>query len=70
MSDDKRHSIAISVGPEATLETTARGYESSITVVGDGGIEFYIDAFRACLVAAGFTTDTAGRLMLVERGDE
>lgn len=66
MNDDRTHAIAISVGAWATMETTAQGYDSSITVVGDGGIDFYLDAFRAALVASGFAVGVAARLQLVE----
>lgn len=41
-----------------------------ITAHGDGGIEHWLDTFKAALVAAGYAMDTAKRVQLVEDGDE
>ena len=39
---------------------------ADLLVAGDGSIDHMVDSFQAALVAAGFSTDTAGRLSLVE----
>ena len=36
--------------------------QAAVTLHGDGGLEWYVDAFRTALVAAGFAMDTAKRL--------
>ncbi len=41
---------------------------ADLLVAGDGSIDHMVDSFQAALVAAGFSTDTAGRLNLVEPG--
>lgn len=35
---------------------------SSLTLEGDGGIEFFFDVFKLTLLAAGFALDTAKKL--------
>lgn len=40
-----------------------------ITAHGDGGIEHWLNTFRAALVAAGYAMGTAKRVRLVEEGD-
>jgi len=40
---------------------------ASVSVTGDGSIDHMIDTFRAALVAAGFSSDTASRLDLIEQ---
>lgn len=39
--------------------------QTKLTMAGDGSIEFFLDAFRAALVAHGFTPQTAQRLDLI-----
>ena len=41
-----------------------------ITAHGDGGIEQWLDTFKAALVAAGYALYTAKRIRLVEDEDE
>lgn len=38
----------------------------SVSTEGDGGLDQYIDAIRAALVAMSFTPQTAARLKIVE----
>ena len=69
MKIDRSHAIAIHIGPDADLDSCVEGQDASIYVSGDGSIDYYIDAFRAALVAAGFSTVVAGRLQLAEDGE-
>lgn len=39
---------------------------SGVTVEGDGSIDHILQAFAAALVAAGFATDTAAKLVTLE----
>ena len=60
MDDYYTHSISITL-----TERYPHGKQveqAAVTLHGDGGLEWYVDAFRTALVAAGFVTDTAKRL--------
>ena len=59
-----------------TIEITIRGnyphgvkQHSSVSISGDGGIDHMIDAFKAALIAAGFTAKTVQRIFVEDRGD-
>jgi hypothetical protein len=39
---------------------------ASVSVSGDGSIDHMLDTFKASLVSAGFSADTASRLGLIE----
>ena len=64
---DERPTHAITI-------TVASNYQhgpapvATLTMHGDGSIDHFCDAFQAALVAAGFTTATAGTLRV--SGDE
>lgn len=38
----------------------------SVTVTGDGDIEHFLTTFQAALVASGFATDTAQKLVILK----
>lgn len=42
---------------------------ASVTLAGSGNLDHMLDAFKAALVAAGFSTETAARLDVVEGGN-
>lgn len=57
-----------------TIEITIHGnyphgvkQHSSVSISGDGGIDHMIDAFKAALIAAGFTAKTAQRIFVEDR---
>lgn len=48
---------------------------ATVTLAGDGSLDHMLDAYRAALVAAGYSPDTARRLevcdaMMVRRGED
>ncbi len=62
--DDLTHAITVVVSgryPHGREQPQA-----SVTVNGDGGIGHALDAFRAALVAMGFSAAVAGRLTVEE----
>jgi hypothetical protein len=63
MNDDFTHTVSITVsGNYAHGPKT----HSSVIVSGDGGIDHMLDAFKAILVASGYSADTANRLGISE----
>jgi hypothetical protein len=41
----------------------------SLEISGDGGLDHMLDTFRAALVAAGFSTEVASRLDILESSE-
>jgi hypothetical protein len=62
------HTITINVSARYPHGSIAQGCTAEVTRTGDGSIEWFIDSFRAALVANGFSGETADRLELSERG--
>lgn len=64
--DDLTHTIEITIHgnyPHGVKQ------HSSVSISGDGGIDHMIDAFKAALIAAGFTDKTVQRIFVEDRGD-
>ena len=58
-TDELTHTVTITVTgnyPHGSKQ------QASVSMSGDGGLDHMLDAFRAALVAAGFSTDTAAKL--------
>lgn len=60
MSDSLTHTVTVTV--TGKYPHGQQQVHASVTVAGDGSLDHMIDAFQAALVAAGFATDTAGRI--------
>lgn len=59
MNDDLTHTVTITVTgkyPHGSRE------HCSVTLAGGGDLDHMIEAFKASLVAAGFSTETAAKL--------
>lgn len=57
--DELTHSVTVTVNGKYPH---GEKQHASVTMSGDGGLEHMISAFRAALVAAGFSTDAAASL--------
>ena len=63
MTDDLTHTVTITVTgkyPHGSRE------HCSVTLAGDGDLHHMIEAFKASLVAAGFSMETAAKLDALE----
>ena len=59
MNDDMTHTVTITV--TGNYPHGAKQH-ASVSMSGDGGLDHMIEAFKASLVAAGFSTETAAKL--------
>jgi len=59
MDDNLTHKIEITISGSYTHGAKEH---SRVVMAGDGGLEHMIDAFKASLVAAGFSLETARKL--------
>ena len=53
------HKVDITISGNYTHGTRQH---ASVSIIGDGGLYHMIEAFKAALIAAGFSTDTAKKL--------
>ena len=53
------HKVEITISGNYTHGTRQH---ASVSISGDGGLDHMIEAFKAALIAAGFSTDTAKKL--------
>jgi flavoprotein len=61
------YTITINVVAKYPHGMADQGGTNEVTMTGDGSIEWFIDAFRASLVASGYSGTTADQLQLAER---
>lgn len=57
--DELTHTVTVTVNGKYPH---GEKQHASVTMSGDGGLDHMLSAFRAALVAAGFSTDTAAKL--------
>lgn len=60
MNEPSTHSITMSVSGRYVHGQAQE--QASVTIRGDGGLDHCIEAFKAFLVAAGFSLETARKL--------
>ena len=60
------HTITINVVARYPHGSMPQSGTAEITRTGDGSIEWFLDSFRACLVANGYSGALADRLQLAE----
>ena len=63
MNDDMTHTVTITV--TGNYQHGAKQH-ASVSMSGDGGLDHMIEAFKASLVAAGFSVETAAKLDALE----
>ena len=59
MDDDLTHEVIITINANYSH---GKKQHAQITMAGNGNLDHMIEAFKAGLVAAGFSTDTAKKL--------
>lgn len=60
--DELTHSVTVTVNGNYPH---GQRQHATVTMGGDGGLDHMLDTFRAALVAAGFSTETAATLSCV-----
>jgi len=63
MNDDMTHTVTITV--TGNYPHGAKQH-ASVSMSGDGGLDHMIETFKASLVAAGFSMETAAKLDALE----
>lgn len=64
--DELTHKVEISISGNYPHGAKQHAF---VSISGDGGLDHMIDAFKAALIAAGFSMDTAKKLVEITVGE-
>lgn len=67
---DRMTNHIITIDYTSRCEHTTSQPRAQVMAAGDGGIDHWLETVRAAMVAAGFSTATARRVVLLEAVDE